>query len=126
MYMMGKKGQSSFTGLLTELDIPRATLSATLHKLVHEGYIQKKTLGKYSVYRLEERGFQELTIRTGDPVVEQLVSYIYEKMKSKGHIESSTEKNEVLNAIRKKTHELIEQIVASANETLKEKEKDSL
>jgi DNA-binding HxlR family transcriptional regulator len=123
---LGKMGQSSFTGLLTELDISRATLSATLHELVNEGYIQKKTLGKYSVYRLEERGSQELTIRNGDPVVEQLVSYIYEKMKSKGQIESNTEKDEVLIAIREKAHEHIEQIVTGATETLKEKGKKGL
>ena len=121
---LGKKGQSTFTGLLTELDISRATLSATLHRLVHEGYIQKETIGKYSVYRLEERGSQELTIRNGDPVVEQLVNYIYEKMKSKGQIESNTEKDEVLIAIREKTHEHIEQIVTGATETIKEKGKN--
>ena len=118
---LGKKGKSTFTGLLNELDISRATLTATLHELVHEGYIQKKTLGKYSVYSLKERGSQELTIRTGDPVVEQLVSYIYETMKRKGEIESNTEKDEVLIAIREKTHEHIEQIVSGVTETLKEK-----
>jgi DNA-binding HxlR family transcriptional regulator len=123
---LGKNGQSTFTGLLTELDISRATLSATLHELVHEGYIQKKTLGKYSVYSLKERGSQELSTRTENPVIEQLATYIYETMKSKGQIESNTEKDEVLIAIRKKTLELIEQIVTDATETLKEKEKNRL
>ena len=121
-----RQGQSTFTGLLTELDISRATLSATLHELVNEGYIQKETLGKYSVYRLKERGSQELTIRTENPVVEQLATYIYETMKSKGQIGSNTEKDEVLLAIREKTLELIEQIVTDATETLKEKGRNRL
>jgi len=120
---LGESGQATFTGLLSELDISRATLSATLQDLVDQGYVQKETLGKYSIYRLKEKGSRELTRGTGsEPIVERLAIYIYEKMRDKGQVKSDAEREEVLAAIREKAQQLVEQVAASAVELLKEKE----
>ena len=119
--VLEKRGQTTFTGLLTELKVSRATLSSTLQDLVEEGYVQKETLGKYSIYRLKEKGSQELTRRIGcDPLVERVAVHIYEKMKSEGKIDFDTEREEVLAAIREKAQQLIEQIANSASEILGE------
>jgi len=124
---LGEKGQATFTGLLTELDISRATLSATLQDLVDQSYVRKETMGKYSIYRLEEKGSRELTKRGGgEPVIERLILHIYGKMKEKGQVEPDAEREEVLAAIREKAQELIEQIAASAAKLLKENEDNEL
>jgi len=123
--VLGEKGRATFTGLLTELQISRATLSDTLQDLVGQGYVQKETVGKYSVYRLKEKGSQELSRRSGNaPVIEQLALFIYEKMKSSGQIGKwpDAEKEEILGAIKEKARQLVEQVAASVAELLREKE----
>ena len=120
---LGENRQATFTGLLSELDVSRATLSATLQDLVDQDYVQKETLGKYSIYSLKEKGSRELTRATGsEPIIERLAIYIYEKMRDKGQVKSDAEREEVLAAIREKAQQLVEQVAANAAELLKEKE----
>jgi DNA-binding PadR family transcriptional regulator len=124
---LGENGQATFTGLLTELDISRATLSVTLQDLVKQSYVHKETLGKYSIYRLKEKGSQELARRGGsEPFIERLALYIFEKMRDKGQVEPDAEREEVLAAIREKAHELIDQVAKGAARLLKEKEEHEL
>lgn len=120
---LGENRQATFTGLLSELDVSRATLSATLQDLVDQDYVQKETLGKYSIYSLKEKGSRELTRATGsEPIIERLAIYIYEKMRDKGQVKSDAEREEVLAAIREKAQQLVEQVAANAAELLKEKD----
>ena len=123
-----KKGRTTFTGLLTELELSRATLSATLQDLVDEGYVQKETVGKYSVYRLKEKGFSELTRRSGgEHIIERLALHIYDKMNSQGRLERwQAEREEILDTIREKARQLVEQVATSVTESLREKDEREL
>jgi Mn-dependent DtxR family transcriptional regulator len=125
LQILEMKQKATFTRLLTELKISKSTLSATLQDLVKYGYVEKEIVGKYSVYRLKEKGSQELSKRIGEySTIERISFYIYDKMREKGDLERFPEstKEEVLDTIRKQTQDIIEKIATSTAQLLSKKE----
>ena len=119
------RGKFTFTGLLNEVKVSRATLSNTLQALVDEGYVSKEAIGRYSVYRITEKGFQTLEPQSKIEVVllERLTDYVYKRLEERGMLEQyDVDKNELKEDVQKHAQKLLKQIVESVEKAIIEGE----
>lgn len=116
--------KSTFTRLLTELTISRTTLSTTLQDLVEEGLVSKKAIGRYTVYRLTEKGNGVLGQYPPreDAMLDHLTRYVLGKLEKKGYLNkySEVQRKEVSQDIREKAKQVLIEITRTIEETLRE------
>lgn len=118
------RGKLTFTGLLNELKVSRTTLSNTLQALVHEGYATKEVVGRYTVYRITEKGLQTLDPHSQieDVLSSHLTDYVLKRLKKRGLLEQyEIDRKELSEDIRKRTQRILKEIVESVEESIKER-----
>jgi len=119
------RGKLTFTGLLNEMKVSRTTLSNTLQALADEGYVSKETIGRYTLYRLTEKGLQTLQppSQTEDVLLEHLTDYVLKRLKEKGLLEQyEVDRKELSEDIQKHAQKLLKEIVESIEKSIKEGE----
>jgi len=119
------RGKSTFTGLLNEMKVSRTTLSNTLQALVDEGYVSKEAIGRYTVYRITEKGFQTLEPqpKVEDVLLEHLTDYVYKRLEERGMLERyDVDRRELSGDIQKHAEKLLGEIVESVERTIREGE----
>lgn len=116
-------GKSTFTGLLDEVKVSRTTLSNTLRALVEDGLVQKEEVGRYTVYRLTEKGLQAMQPSTGmeDFLTHILTDYVYRRLGERGLLERhSIDKEELAEDVRKRAKRLLKDVVEGVEKSAKE------
>ena len=119
------RGKLTFTGLLNEMKVSRTTLSNTLQALVNEGHVSKETIGRYTVYRLAEKGLQTLQPRSQieDVLLERLTDYVLKRLTEKRLLERyEVNRKELSEDIQKHAQKLLKEIVESIEKSIKEGE----
>jgi len=117
------KGKLTFTGLLNEIKISRTTLSNTLQALVDEGYVSKEVIGRYTVYRISEKGLRTLQPQPQieDVLSERLTDYVFKRLKERGLLEQyEIDRKELSEDIQKRAQKLLKEIVESVEKSIKE------
>jgi len=117
------RGKLTFTGLLNEMKVSRTTLSNTLQALVNEDYVSKEAIGKYTVYRLTEKGLETLQPRSQieDVLLERLTDYVLKRLAEKGLLEQyEIDRKELSEDIQKHAQKLLREIVESVEKSIKE------
>ncbi len=118
-------GRLTFTGLLNEVKVSRTTLSNTLQALADEGYVSKEAIGRYTVYRISEKGIQTLQLRsqTDGALLEHLTDYVLKRLKERGLLQQyDVDRRELSEEIQKRTHKLLKEIVEDVEKTITEGE----
>ena len=116
------RGKLTFTGLLDEIKVSRTTLSNTLQALVDEGYVSKEVIGRYTVYRITEKGLQTLKpqSRIEEVLLRHLTDYVLRRLKERGLLEHyEIDREELSEDIRKRTQTLLKEIVERVEESIK-------
>jgi len=117
------KGKLTFTGLLNETKVSRTTLSNTLQALVDEGYVSKEVIGRYTVYRISEKGLRTLQPQPQieDVLSERLTEYVLKRLKERGLLEQhEVDRKELSEDIQKRAQKLLKEIVESVEKSIKE------
>ena len=117
------RGRLTFTGLLNDMKVSRTTLSNTLQALVNEDYVSKEAIGKYTVYRLTEKGLETLQPRSQieDVLLERLTDYVLKRLAEKGLLEQyEIDRKELSEDIQKHAQKLLREIVESVEKSIKE------
>ena len=115
----------TFTGLLNDMKVSRTTLSNTLQALVDEGYVSKEAIGRYTVYRLTEKGLETLQPRSQieDVLLEHLTDYVLKRLTEKRLLERyEVNRKELSEDIQKHAQKLLKEIVESIEKSIKEGE----
>jgi len=118
-----ESGKSTFTDLLKDVKVSRTTLSNTLRALVEEGFVVKEEVGRYTVYRLTEKGLQVLqpSTRIEDVLVDRLTDYVYRRLMERGLLEHyHIDKKELAEDVRKRTRRLLREVVESVEKTTRD------
>jgi len=119
------RGKLTFTGLLNEMKVSRTTLSNTLQALVDKGYVSKEVIGRYTVYRLTEKGLETLKphSKIEDALLEHLTDYVLKRLREKGLLERyEIDRNELSEDISKRAQKHLKEIVESIETSIKEGE----
>lgn len=119
-----ERRQSTFTGLLEEVKVSRTTLSNTLRALVEDGLIEKEEVGRYSVYRLTEKGLQAMQPSTGmeDFLMHILTDYVFRRLGERGLLERhNIDKEELAEEIRKRAKRLLKEVVEGIEKSTRER-----
>lgn len=119
------RGKFTFTGLLNEVKVSRATLSNTLQALVDEGYVSKEAIGKYTVYRITEKGFQTLQPKSQieDVLLKRLTDYVVQRLEERGLFEQfEIDEKELSEDIQKRAHKLMKEMIENLEKSIKERE----
>jgi len=119
------RGNLTFTGLLNEMKVSRTTLSNTLQALVDEGYVSKEVIGRYTVYRISEKGLQTLhpQPQIDGVLLEHLTDYVLKRLKERGLLEQyEVDRKELSEDIEKHAKKLLKEIVESVEKSIKEGE----
>jgi len=117
------RGKLTFTGLLNEMKVSRTTLSNTLQALVDEGYVSKEVIGRYTVYRLTDKGLETLQPRSQieDVLLERLTDYVLKRLTEKGLLERyEVDRKELSEDIQKHAQKLLREIVESVEKSIRE------
>ena len=116
-------GKFTFTGLLNELKISRTTLTNTLQTLVEEGYVNRKTIGRYAVYRITQKGASVLqpTSEIGDVLLNKLTDYVAKRLEERGLSENfDIDEKELSEEIQKHVQKLLPEMVERIENSIKE------
>jgi len=119
------RGKLTFTGLLNEMKVSRTTLSNTLQALVDEGYVSKEVIGRYTIYRISEKGLQTLQPQTQIEgiLLERLTDYVLKRLKERGLLEQyEVDRKELSEDIQKYAQKLLKEIVESVERSIKKGE----
>jgi len=119
------RNRLTFTRLLNEMKISRTTLSNTLQALVNEGYVNKKVIGRYTVYRITEKGYQTLKpeSQVEGVLLRHLNDYVLKRLREKGLLKHyEIDEKELSEDIRKRAQKLLREIVESVERSIKEGE----
>jgi len=119
------RGKLTFTGLLNEMKVSRTTLSNTLQALVDEGYVSKEIIGRYTIYRISEKGLQTLQPQTQIEgiLLERLTDYVLKRLKERGLLEQyEVDRKELSEDIQKYAQKLLKEIVESVERSIKKGE----
>jgi len=117
------EGKFTFTSLLNEMKISRTTLSSTLQDLVEENYVSKETIGKYTVYRITEKGLEALQPRSQsfDAPLKQLTDYVAQRLREKGLFDRyEIDETELKEDVRKHVERLLKEILEDVEKSMKE------
>jgi len=117
------RGKLTFTGLLNEMKVSRTTLSNTLQALVDEGYVSKEVVGRYTVYRLTEKGLE--TLQPGSQIeeglLERLTDYVLKRLTERGLLKQyEIDRKELSEDIQKHAQKLLREIVENVEKSIKE------
>jgi len=119
------RGKLTFTGLLNEMKVSRTTLSNTLQALVDEGYVSKEVIGRYTVYRLTDKGLETLQPRSQieDVLLERLTDYVLERLTERDLLKQyEVDRKELSEDIQKHAQKLLKEMVESIERSIKEEE----
>ena len=117
------RGKLTFTGLLNEMKVSRTTLSNTLQALVDEGYVSKEVIGRYTVYRLTDKGLETLQPRSQieDVLLERLTDYVLKRLTERGLLKQyEIDRKELSEDIQKHVQKLLREIVENVEKSIKE------
>jgi DNA-binding MarR family transcriptional regulator len=116
-----ERPELSFTGLVDELGMNRATLSRTLADLVAEGYVERRRFGRHRYYSVTERGLEVLEeLRSTVLTEDRIVQLVYRRLGEKGLLGQypDVSRESVLQAIRSLTITMIKNIEEELGEEL--------
>lgn len=119
------RGKFTFTGLLNEMKVSRTTLSNTLQALVEEGYVNKEAIGRYTVYRITEKGLETLKPHSqiNDVLLKRLTDYVLKRLTEKGLLEHyEIDEKELSEDVQEHAQKLLREIVESVERSIKEGE----
>jgi len=117
------RGRLTFTGLLNDMKVSRTTLSNTLQALVDEGYVSKEAIGRYTVYRLTEKGLETLQPRSQieDILLDRLTEYVLKRLTERDLLKQcEVDRKELSEDIQKHVQKLLREIVESVEKSIKE------
>lgn len=117
------RGKSTFTGLLNELRISRTTLTNTLQALVDEEYIHKETVGRYTVYRITEKGYEVLqpSSEVSDVLLQHLTDYVATRLEERGLFDKyEIDEKELAEEIEKQAKRLLRDMVENIGKSIAE------
>lgn len=120
-----EKEKLTFTRLLNEMKVSRTTLSNTLQALVKEDYVSKEAIGRYTVYRLTEKGLETLQSHSKieDVLSDRLTDYVLKRLKEKGLLARyEIDRKALSEDIRKRTKKLLKEIVETVEKSIEEGE----
>lgn len=118
-----EKGEFTFTGLLNEIKVSRATLSNTLQALVDEGYVNKEAIGRYTVYRIAEKGLRTLQPESqiSDVLLKHLRDYVVQRLEERGIFQQyEIDEKDLSDDIQKSAQRHLREIVESVERFIKE------
>lgn len=117
------KGKFTFTGLLNELQISRTTLTKTLQVLADEDYVHKETVGRYTVYRITEKGLDALqpSSDVSSVLLENLKDHVTRRLEERGLFRKyEIDDKELAEEIRKHAQRLLRVMVENIEKSLVE------
>lgn len=117
------RGKSTFTGLLNELQVSRTTLTNTLQVLADEGYVHKETVGRYTVYRITEKGLDVLhpSSDVSSVLLKNLTDYVAKRLEERGLFRKyEIDDKELAEEIQKHAQRLLREMVENVERSLVE------
>ena len=108
-----QRRELSFSALLNELGMNRATLSRTLGDLMAQGYVERKPFGRHRYYKLTEEGLEKLEEYTNPVLTEdRIIQLVYKSLEEKGVLNQypKVSREALLQATRALTLEMMEKI----------------
>jgi DNA-binding MarR family transcriptional regulator len=108
-----QKRELSFSALLHELGMNRATLSRTLGDLMAQGYVERKSFGRHRYYKVTEEGVKKLEEFTNPALTEdRIIQLVYKNLKEKGVLDRypDVSRETLLQVTRSLTLEMMDNI----------------
>jgi DNA-binding HxlR family transcriptional regulator len=118
-----QKRELSFSALLNELGMNRATLSRTLGDLMAQGYVERKPFGRHRYYTITENGVKKLGEYTNPALTEdRIIQLVYKNLKEKGVLDQYPEvsREALLQATRVITLDMMDKIEGELGKKLNE------
>lgn len=119
------KGKFTFTGLLNEVKVSRATLTDTLQALVKENYVSRETVGRYTVYRIANKGLNVLQpgLQVSNDLLTNLTDYVTKRLEERGLFDKyEVEEQELCEEIQKQAQKLLREMVENIERSIKKGE----
>ncbi|MFB0522151.1 MAG: winged helix-turn-helix domain-containing protein [Candidatus Bathyarchaeia archaeon] len=118
-----ERGKFTFTGLLDEIQVSRATLSSTLQALVDEGYVNKQAIGRYTVYRITQRGLDVIqpSSEISNVLLGHLTKYVARRLEERGLLKKhDVDKKELSEEIEKHAQRLLKDMIENIEKSFAE------
>lgn len=116
----------TFTSLLRHVGVCRRTLSLTLRDLVDEGFVVKRSRGKYSYYGITEKGSKVLSAYLGSGntefIVERITKLSLRTLKTMGILKEKQDitEEQLMQMTRRKVVEFIRKLREDASKRLRD------
>jgi len=117
------KEKFTFSGLLKQMKVSRTTLNKTLQTLMAESYVSRENIGRYTIYRITEKGLQILQPDSNikDLLSEHLTDYILKKLQEKKLLEKyEIDKKVLTEEIQVQTQKFLEEIIRKIQKSIEE------
>jgi len=116
-----ERPELSFSALLSELGMNRATLSRTLADLVAQGYVERRPFGRHRYYTITDEGATKLK-ELSSPILteDRIAQLVFKGLSERGILERypGVSRESILQASRSKIPSMIEKIEQELDEEL--------
>ena len=116
-----ERPELSFSALLSELGMNRATLSRTLADLVAQGYVERRPFGRHRYYTITDEGATKLK-ELSSPILteDRIAQLVFKGLSERGVLERypGVSRESILQASRSKIPSMIKKIEQELDEEL--------
>jgi DNA-binding HxlR family transcriptional regulator len=119
-----ERRETSFSGLMEELGMNRATLSRTLGDLMNHGYVERRAYGRHRYYTATKKGLRKLEeLKRPELTEDRIVQLVYRSLGERGVLERYPEvtREAVLQATRSATLAMMKSVRKTVEEELRGK-----
>ncbi len=117
-----ERPELSFSALLSELGMNRATLSRTLADLVTQGYVDRRAFGRHRYYTMTDQGAAKLK-ELSNPILteDRIAQLVFKDLGERGVLERypGVSREAILQASRSKVASMIKKIEQELDEELR-------